>query len=1067
MDARIFPLIRAGLLLCLFVGAAFAERLPLKIYTSADGLGSSFVNHLTSDSRGFMWFCTRDGLSRFDGTRFLTYQIGEKDSAPGIETIYEARDGTYWITTTGGIYRFDPNKPSLQTGGARVLDAERIGPNRGVFYEDRKGNFWFGSAGLFRIEDEDGKKVLRRVVLGLPQRQDIGFDIADFGETSDGSLWIGANWGIIRRLPDDKIVYYVDDDIGPTMTGPVRTIIDKGGRVWSARDNRLFIIKPEPLEAFQNSEQVSIRPLVPTTIVDVQPGTPIRFPKLGGEVFQLKNPALIENTFAKSLYQSADGTIWMSADDKLVQITDGNLKVFTSREGLPSYLGLMAEDSASNLWLASRGGAVRLDRKGLVSFGSEDGAGSDRFLSVISGRDGSIYFGNPNATITKFDGSKFSSAETGIEGKPSNIWTSRTVLNDSRGDWWILTGRGLYRFSGVSNFEDLKGRKPTATYGINDGLKSDGMFQIFEDSQGDIWVSTRGSEGSFHGLARMHPGETKFTSFSEDSGFPSRTSPSSFVEDRNGNLWIAFYEGGIARFDGERFRVYGRNDGLPVDGLITDLHIDTKGRLWLTSAAGGLIRVDDASAEKLEFHQITTENGLSSNNVRTITEDRFGRLYLGSARGVDRYSPDTGLVKHFSTQDGLAADFVVDSLCDKTGSCWFATDGGVSRLDPGPDERVTPPKVWLGGMRIAGVPQPMFEFGGSSFEAPELTDTQNNLQIDYFGIDFRAGESLKYQYKLEGADTEWSAPTDITTVTFANLRPESYRFLVRAVNSEGAVSEQPAAVSFTIVPPIWQRTWFFILLALTVAVITAFVFHYRTARLREINAALKDAKKAEEKLRRAREERIVELEKVRARIATDLHDDIGASLTQIAILSEVAQTQANGNGNAAEPLAKITDVSNELVGTMSDIVWSINPAKDHLSDLVQRMRRFSADVFAARSVDFQFLAPGIDDETAVSSNIRREVFLIFKEAVNNIVRHSEATNVRIELSVENSEVGLRVSDNGIGFDIAHPKPSSGGHGITGMRDRVEQLGGRLQIISQEGTGTTIALSLPLSEPVSM
>jgi ligand-binding sensor domain-containing protein len=755
---------------------------------------------------------------------FVTYQIAEKDSAPGIENIYEAHDGTYWITTTGGMYRFDPNKPTLQSGGTRILDAEKVGNERGVFFEDRKGNFWFGGGGLFRIENEDGKTVVRRFVLGLPQRQDLSFGISDIGETSDGSLWIGSNWGLIRRLPDEKIVYYIDEEIGPTMTGSVRTLIDKGGRVWSARDNRLFIVKPEAPEAFQNSEQVTVRPLKPTTVIDLQASAPVRFPKLGGEIYQLKNPELIENTFSKALFQSADGTIWMTADDKLVQITDGYMRVFTSREGLPSFVTLMAEDNVSNLWIGSRSGVVRLDRKGLVSYGNEDGAGSDRFLSVITGRDGSIYFGNPNTTITKFDGNKFSSVQTQVAGKPSNIWTSRTILNDSRGDWWVLTARGLHRFSSVASFEDLNGRKPTASYGVNEGLKSDGIFQIYEDSQGDIWVSTRGSEGAFHGLARMHPGETKFTSFSEDSGFPSRTSPSAFAEDKNGNLWITFYEGGIARFDGERFWVFGRDEGMPADGLITDIHLDTKGRLWLTSAAGGLIRIDDPSKEKPAFHQITTENGLSSNNVRTITEDRFGRLYLGNARGIDRYSPDTGRVKHFSTQDGLAADFVVDSLCDNDGSCWFATEGGVSRLIPIPDEISAPPKVWLGGLRIAGVTQPMLEFGSSKMETPELSDSQNNLQIDFFGIDFRAGESLKYQYKLEGADTEWSAPTDLTTVTFANLRPESYTFLVRAINSEGAVSDVPATINFTIVPPVWQRTWFFALMALAVASITAFVF---------------------------------------------------------------------------------------------------------------------------------------------------------------------------------------------------------------------------------------------------
>ena len=140
-----------------------------RIFTTEQGLAHDSINRIVRDSRGFMWFCTRDGLSRFDGTRFVTYQITEKDSAPGIEDIYEAHDGTYWITTTGGLYRFDPNKPTLQSGGSRILDAEKIGEERGVFYEDRKGNFWFGGGGLFRIEDEDGKKILRRFVLGLPQ----------------------------------------------------------------------------------------------------------------------------------------------------------------------------------------------------------------------------------------------------------------------------------------------------------------------------------------------------------------------------------------------------------------------------------------------------------------------------------------------------------------------------------------------------------------------------------------------------------------------------------------------------------------------------------------------------------------------------------------------------------------------------------------------------------------------------------------------------------------------------------------------------------------------------------
>src|SRR5690606_38275780 len=201
----------------------------------------------------------------------------------------------------------------------------------------------------------------------------------------------------------------------------------------------------------------------------------------------------------------------------------------------------------------------------------------------------------------------------------------------------------------------------------------------------------------------------------------------------------------------------------------------------------------------------------------------------------------------------------------------------------------------------------------------------------------------------EGADQGWSEPTDHVTVTYANLRPAKYRFLVRAINTEGYVSSTPAAISFHISAPIWQRWWFIALAVVGIGLMVYGIYRYRTARLLEINAALEDARNAEERLRRSREERLIELERVRSRIATDLHDDIGASLTQIAILSEVAQTQG-GNGTVITPLAKISEVSNELVGTMSDIVWSINPSKDHLSDLVQRMRRFASDILAPKYI---------------------------------------------------------------------------------------------------------------------
>ena len=494
--------------------------------------------------------------------------------------------------------------------------------------------------------------------------------------------------------------------------------------------------------------------------------------------------------------------------------------------------------------------------------------------------------------------------------------------------------------------------------------------------------------------------------------------------------------------------------------------MDKKGRLWVGSALGGLIHIDDTSAKKPRFVYITTADGLTSNNVRTITEDHFGRIYIGTARGVDRLSPETGRVKHYSVSDGLAADFISDSHCDKNGNLWFTTNDGVSRFVPLPDEKTSAPRIMLGAVRIAGVEQKISELGDTQFEKGELSHTENNLQIEFFGLDFRAGETLRYQYKLEGADEDWSIPTELRTVTYANLQPATYRFLVRAVNSDGVATENPAVVSFKILPPIWARWWFIAICILALGLIIFLFYRYRISNLRAINTALTEAKFAEENLRKSKEERLAELEKVRSRIATDLHDDIGASLTQIAILSEVAQAQSKGNG-ASQPLAKISDVSNELVGTMSDIVWSINPAKDHLSDLAQRMRRFASDVLSAKDIRVHFSVP--DAEIKISTNLRRDVFLIFKESINNIVKHSNATIASIDLEIISDELELKISDNGTGFDIKYEaetnKYKDGGNGILSMQKRALEMNGDLKIISTKETGTTIFLRLPIGQQV--
>ena len=302
------------------------------------------------------------------------------------------------------------------------------------------------------------------------------------------------------------------------------------------------------------------------------------------------------------------------------------------------------------------------------------------------------------------------------------------------------------------------------------------------------------------------------------------------------------------------------------------------------------------------------------------------------------------------------------AFCDRQGTLWFGTSQGLVSFVPPPDRPGSPPAVFIGGLRISGVQRSISELGEIHVPALELGPNQNQVQIDFFGIS-TAGPVVRYQHKLENADEKWSEPTDQRSVNFASLSPGRYRFLVRAISADGLVSAVPASLDFRIAPPIWRRWWSLTAVALLLSMTIYALHQMRVARL-------------------------LELERVRTRIATDLHDDIGSSLTQIAILSEVAERRMT---NRIQPwsnrISRVSTISRELVDSMSEIVWAINPRHDRLQDLAARMRRFAADILATRRIAFQFRSPD-EWQSAIDTDERRQMFLVFKEAIHNAVRHS-------------------------------------------------------------------------------
>jgi signal transduction histidine kinase len=337
-------------------------------------------------------------------------------------------------------------------------------------------------------------------------------------------------------------------------------------------------------------------------------------------------------------------------------------------------------------------------------------------------------------------------------------------------------------------------------------------------------------------------------------------------------------------------------------------------------------------------------------------------------------------------------------------------------------------------VRVSGEQQRVSALGERRMSLADLAPDRNQLQIDFLALAFGSGEVLRYQYRLEGADTDWSALSEQRTVTYANLRPGHYTFHVRGVNSDGLVSDRPASITFTILPPLWLRWWFLTLAALALGLVVNSAHRYRLARL-------------------------LEMANMRTRIAADLHDDIGANLTRIAMLSEVAsRTPASEQRRQAEePLVSIASIARESVASMSDIVWAINPKRETLLDLTRRMRRHAEEIFTLRGMGLRFEARGEKEDRRLGIDVRRDVLLIFKEVVNNAVRHSGCSRVDIDFYVQGARLILVVVDDGKGFDMS---TQSEGQGLLSIKRRVDKLKGSLEIISGHGAGTTITVSIP-------
>jgi signal transduction histidine kinase/streptogramin lyase len=977
---------------------AWASRMPVQMFTIAEGLPRNSVSCLTAGQTGVMWICTSEGLTRYDGSGFRVFGKESGLPATGVVGATPVRAGGYWLVTREGICRLEKTarigEPCPVIPGS-LMESLPIA----VVFESASGRTWVGAGSrVYEIvpaagpaRSNSGNMTLRLTAFLAPDQE----TVRCLGDAPDDGLYVGASVGLYEFHEPSGLEH--------------RPILSTISKAWGVN---------------------SMLRLPSGTLWLATTSGPARWLPGAEPALKLIAPASI----ARQVIQRRDGSLWFAAGAGLVRIDPANegRQDYTFQDGIPNaYIMGVAEDSFGNIWGATDGaGIFRIEDSAIRSYDARDGLGGPtnaaRIAAIFEDRQKRL------CVLTSFDGHSLRVFSNGTfqpveipypKGFTAHGWGSKQFgFQAHNGEWWFPSGQGLLRFT-ASTIEHLPQARLRAQYDAQSKLRCDDVLRAFEDSRGDVWVSCNAPEVA---LIRWSRQRDEFHRYGPADNWDPVQRAALIREPNPGEIWVIATEG-VHRMRGGRF------ESFPFDGAKTggfqDAVFDPAGRLWLATTRAGVWRCDHPSAAQIQFQRYSTNEGLSVNNVRSLTLDREGYLYAGSVRGVDRIDPKAPVgkqyIRHFTAADGLPNSEHTASYTDSQGRLWFGTLGGLAEFNPSQAPRLAPPSVFLTKVRVRGEEIPL-EWEGATALAVDLAPERNQMEVSFSGTDTRPMSSLRYQYRLIGVDPEWSQLTEHTTVNYTELASGRLRFEVRSYNADGVMSAAAAGIDLRVAAPVWRRWWF---LALLAALLAGAVYLVERYRLRHAMA----------------------IERLRLRIATELHDDIGANLSQIAILSEVARRDG-----AMAMLAEVPVIARETVVLMSDIVWAVNPRHDGIDELLLRMRRFASDTLGAADIDLDFVEP--ESGFVIPLDLRRPIYLVFKEAIHNVAKHSGATSAIVGIALKGPDLRMEIADNGRGFD---PSRLADGDGLNNIERRVREARGTASWETSPGAGAKLIVTIPI------
>ena len=981
--------------------------LTFRSWQREQGLPENSVRALAQTRDGYLWIGSDDGLARFDGVRFVSFGLREGVRSGPVRVLFEDSRGVLWIGTVGsGLSRWQEGQFATFTmpDGLPANSITALG-------EDSEGRLWVGT--------EAGLAVWQNGKLSIPAFAEPfkGKAITALHKDRQADLWLGATGAGVFRLQNGKFVALTDASVEKLLQDPHCLLEDKAGRTWVGAGDDFVLCRD------------------------------------GSQWRRYRIPRHLARPYVSALVEEPDGTVWAgSVSEGLFQFKEGRLAPVNASSGLlDNAIESLLVDREGNLWVGTGAGLNRLRRSNLLVFGQNEGLGYGPVQGLAEIAPGVIWAGKPNDGLYRWEGRNFSRLTT--EGFSRRYPEVIPLLMARDGNCWMSGANGLWRFKAPKN---AAGEAEMASLaGLN-------VIALAEDRDGGVWAGTREGQVWLHSALRpphsaLRPPHSALDWLAKTNY--SQSHPITAIwHDTNGTTWLGTEGEGLYRYQQEKLRAHlEKGRGLLSDWIRT-LYVDAQGTLWIGTTGGGLSRWRDDS----RLVTFTTREGLPDNTISQIMEDSQDRLWLGSNRGiacVSKRELEELVAGHvavvypqvYGRAEGMPSEectggFYPAGLKTRSGQLCFSTLKGIVVADPRPRTAEAPaPVVVLEETMVDGVAFPSsLQPSAFSLQPFRIAPGKHRIEFRYTGMSFGSPERVRFRYRLEPLDTDWVEAGARRTAFYSYVPPGQYRFRVIACNSAGVWNETGAGVSLIVSPFLWQAWWF-----IGLAVLGLLATVGGTVRLVE-------KRKHQRRLKLLEQERALERE--RARIAQDLHDDLGSSLTRISLLSDLARSDKDNPSQVETHAQKISQSAGQTVRALEEIVWALRPGSDSLQSLVEYIAHFANELFEGEGARCRLDLPHDLPARSLPPEMRHNIFLVVKEALTNAFKHSHAREVRVQAKASARTLELVVQDDGHGFEAPALPPKPGKRqGLGNMRRRAEVMGGTLTVESLPGKGTTVRL----------